>query len=319
MSAYNPTVNQPSSQPSNLPTVAHDNASENGLTQFFREAWSYPMLKPEEEYVLAVRYVEDGDVEAAHKMVTSHLRLVAKIAMGYRGYGLPVADLISEGNIGLMKAVKKFDPYKGFRLSTYAMWWIKASITEYVLKSWSMVKMGTVAAQKKLFFSLRKHKARLGITDSGELLPEQASRLSRDLKISERDIVHMNRRLASRDMSLNAPLSRDDDGVTEFQDTLVAEGVSPEEFTATTQERSMHKGMLKAAMETLDERELHIFTERRLKENPVTLEELGVGYGISRERVRQLEVRAFEKVQKAVLAASQNNDLDGISGYGINV
>ncbi len=301
MSAYSPSINKSSG----LPSVAYDNAPESSLSQFFREAWSYPMLKPEEEYALAVRYTEDGDIDAAHKMVTSHLRLVAKIAMGYRGYGLPVADLISEGNIGLMKAVKKFDPYKGFRLSTYAMWWIKASITEYVLKSWSLVKMGTVAAQKKLFFSLRKHKARLGINDNGELLPEQASALSRDLKISEHDIINMNRRLASRDMSLNAPLSRDEDGTTEFQDTLVDEGASPEEFTATTQERVMQKEMLSVAMEALDERELHIFTERRLKENPVTLEELGEGYGISRERIRQLEVRAFEKVQKAVLAASK--------------
>ncbi len=301
MSAYSPSINKSSG----LPSVAYDNAPESSLSQFFREAWSYPMLKPEEEYALAVRYTEDGDIDAAHKMVTSHLRLVAKIAMGYRGYGLPVADLISEGNIGLMKAVKKFDPYKGFRLSTYAMWWIKASITEYVLKSWSLVKMGTVAAQKKLFFSLRKHKARLGINDNGELLPEQASALSRDLKISEHDIINMNRRLASRDMSLNAPLSRDEDGTTEFQDTLVDESASPEEFTATTQERVMQKEMLSVAMEALDERELHIFTERRLKENPVTLEELGEGYGISRERIRQLEVRAFEKVQKAVLAASK--------------
>ncbi|MCK5546013.1 MAG: RNA polymerase sigma factor RpoH [Rhodospirillaceae bacterium] len=306
MSAYNPSINKLSGNKSpNLPSVAYDNASESSLSLFFREAWSYPMLKPEEEYALAVRYTEDGDVDAAHKMVTSHLRLVAKIAMGYRGYGLPVADLISEGNIGLMKAVKKFDPYKGFRLSTYAMWWIKASITEYVLKSWSLVKMGTVAAQKKLFFSLRKHKSRLGINDNGELLPEQASRLSRDLKISEHDIINMNRRLASRDMSLNAPISRDDDGAAEFQDTLVDEGISPEEFTALSQEKNMHQGMLSVALETLDKRELHIFTERRLKEDPVTLEELGEGYGISRERVRQLEVRAFEKVQKAVLAASQ--------------
>lgn len=266
------------------------------------------MLKAEDEYALAVRYVEDGDVDAAHQMVTSHLRLVAKIAMGYRGYGLPVADLVSEGNIGLMKAVKKFDPYKGFRLSTYAMWWIRASITEYVLKSWSLVKMGTVAAQKKLFFSLRKHKARLGIDDNGELMPEHAAQLSRDLKVSEHDIVNMNRRMASRDMSLNAPLSRDEDGATEFQDTLVAEGVSPEQFTETNQERSLHHKMLTVAMENLDERELHIFTERRLKDDPVTLEHLGDHYGISRERVRQLEVRAFDKVQKAVLGAAAEID-----------
>lgn len=306
MSAYNPPVNQPK-----LPSVLRGDAPESGLAHFFREAWSYPVLKPEEEYVLAVRYAEDGDVEAAHKLVTSHLRLVAKIAMGYRGYGLPVSDLISEGNIGLMKAVKKFDPYKGFRLSTYAMWWIKASITEYVLKSWSLVKMGTVAAQKKLFFSLRKHKARLGITGSGDLLPEQASALARDLQISEHDIINMDRRLASRDLSLNAPLSQGEDGASEFQDTLIDEGASPEEFTANSQERSMHQEMLATALKTLDERELHIFTERRLKEDPITLEELGESYGISRERVRQLEVRAFEKVQKAVIAAKENSDGSG--------
>lgn len=307
MSAYNP----PANQSFKLPSVISKNAPESGLAHFFREAWSYPVLKPEEEYTLAVLYTEDGDVDAAHKLVTSHLRLVAKIAMGYRGYGLPVSDLISEGSIGLMKAVKKFDPYKGFRLSTYAMWWIKASITEYILKSWSLVKMGTVAAQKKLFFSLRKHKSRLGINDSGELLPEQATALAKDLQISEHDIINMNRRLATRDLSLNAPLSRHEDGIAEFQDALVDEGINPEELTARSQERSMHKEILSAALKTLDERELHIFTERRLKENPITLEELGESYGISRERVRQLEVRAFEKVQKVVLAAKENADGTG--------
>ncbi|MDH5188522.1 MAG: RNA polymerase sigma factor RpoH [Rhodospirillaceae bacterium] len=307
MSAHNPTVDQSYK----LPSVLRGSSPESGLAQFFREAWKYPVLKPEEEYTLAVRYTEDGDIDAAHKLVTSHLRLVAKIAMGYRGYGLPVSDLISEGNIGLMKAVKKFDPYMGFRLSTYAMWWIKASITEYVLKSWSLVKMGTVAAQKKLFFSLRKHKARLGITGNGELLPEQATELARDLKISEHDIINMSRRLGTRDLSLNAPLSNSEDGVTEFQDTLIDEGASPEEFTAKSQEKSMHQKMISTALKTLDERELHIFTERRLKEDPVTLEELGASYGISRERVRQLEVRAFEKVQKAVIAAKETSDGTG--------
>ncbi len=281
-----------------LPATQH----EDSLTLFFREAWSYPILKPEEEHALAVRYHEDGDVDAAHSLVTSHLRLVAKIAMGYRGYGLPVADLVSEGNIGLMKAVKKFDPYRGFRLSTYAMWWIKAAITEYVLKSWSLVKMGTVAAQKKLFFSLRKHKARLGIDDNGELLPEHTATLARDLKVGEADIINMNRRMASRDLSLNAPLSQDDEGA-EFQDTLVAVGASPEAATAEVQERTLHREHLGEALKVLDERELDIFTQRRLSEDPPTLEDLGGEYGISRERVRQLEARAFEKVQKAMLGA----------------
>jgi len=274
--------------------------SEHGLAQYFKEAWKYPVLEAKEERALAERWRDQGDVEAAHTLVTSHLRLVVKIAMGFRGYGLPVADLVSEGNIGLMKAVKKFEPERGFRLSTYAMWWIRAAITEYVLRSWSLVKMGTVAAQKKLFFSLRRHKRRLGIQDSGELTPGQAKVLSDDLDVSEGEVVNMNRRLASKDLSLNAPVGQDGDSTIEFQDQLVFEGASPEDVTADSEERVQNHQLLQNAIADLEARDRYIFVERRLKDNPVTLEELGVHYGISRERVRQLEVRAFQKVQAAM-------------------
>ena len=274
---------------------------EGGLSRYFREVWSFPMLEKEEEQMLAVRWRDKGDTEAAHKLVTSHLRLVAKIAMKYRGYGLPVADLVSEGNIGLMKAVKKFDPGLGFRLSTYAMWWIRASITEYVLKSWSMVKLGTVASQKKLFFSLRNLKGRLNILDSGELTPDQAQQLSDTMGVSADEINHMNRRHSTRDLSLNAPLSNDEEGI-EFQDTLVDNSPSPESRFAEAEELGHRSAILRQALKALPERERHIFTERRLKDDPKTLEELGKEYGISRERIRQLEVRAFDKVQKAVTA-----------------
>jgi len=274
---------------------------EGGLSRYFREVWSFPMLEKEEEQMLAVRWRDKGDTESAHKLVTSHLRLVAKIAMKYRGYGLPVADLVSEGNIGLMKAVKKFDPGLGFRLSTYAMWWIRASITEYVLKSWSMVKLGTVASQKKLFFSLRNLKGRLNILDSGELTPDQAQQLSDTMGVSADDITYMNRRLSTRDLSLNAPLSNDEEGI-EFQDTLVDNSPSPESRFAEAEELGHRSAILGQALKALPERERHIFTERRLKDDPKTLEELGKEYGISRERIRQLEVRAFDKVQKAVTA-----------------
>ena len=283
----------------NIPALS----SEGSLAQYLKEAWTYPVLKPEEELRLAERWRDHEDVEAAHTLVTSHLRLVVKIAMGYKGYGLPVSDLISEGNIGLMKAVKKFEPERGFRLSTYAMWWIKAAITEYVLRSWSLVKMGTVAAQKKLFFSLRRHKQRLGIGDVHDLTPQQAKLLSSDLHISEDEIVQMNRRLATRDMSLNAPVGNDEGSTMEFQDQLIDEGASPEEMLSSGEESSLHHTVLQSAIAELDERDRHIFTERRLKDNPVTLEELGEHYGISRERVRQLEVRAFERVQSFVTAA----------------
>jgi len=274
---------------------------EGGLSRYFREVWGFPMLEKEEEQMLAVRWRDKGDTEAAHKLVTSHLRLVAKMAMKYRGYGLPVADLVSEGNIGLMKAVKKFDPGLGFRLSTYAMWWIRASITEYILKSWSMVKLGTVASQKKLFFSLRNLKARLNILDSGELTPDQARQLSDTMGVSADEITNMNRRLSTRDLSLNAPLSNDEEGI-EFQDTLVDNSPSPESRFAEAEEFGHRSAVLRQALKALPERERHIFTERRLKDDPMTLEELGKEYGISRERIRQLEVRAFDKVQKAVTA-----------------
>lgn len=272
---------------------------EGSLSQYFTEAWKFPMLEAEEEYMLAKSWREHGDKEAAHKLVTSHLRLVCKIATGYRGYGLPLADLISEGNIGLMKAVKKFEPDRGFRLSTYAMWWVRAAITEFVLRSWSMVKMGTVAAQKKLFFSLRKTKSKLKIMDNGELTPRQTKQLSDAMNVSEDDVVSMNRRLASRDVSLNAPVS--DEETMEFQDTLVDETPSPEAIVAANEELEERREYLKKALDTLSERERHIFVERQLTEDPQTLEELGKQYGISRERIRQLEARALEKVKAAVM------------------
>ncbi len=275
-----------------------------GLARYLNEIKKFPLLTADEEYMLAERFREHGEAEAAHQLVTSHLRLVAKIAMQYRGYGLPVSDLISEGNIGLMKAVKKFEPERGFRLSTYAMWWIKASVTEHILRSWSLVKLGTMAAQKKLFFSLRKAKARLQILDAGELDPEQAEALSRQFGLSADDILNMNRRMAARDYSLNAPVSEDGDSV-EFMDTLVDESPSPEAIIAEREEAGVRNEMLQAALAELPERERHIFVERRLKDDPVTLEQLGEEYGISRERVRQLEVRAFEKVQKAVIQSAR--------------
>jgi RNA polymerase sigma-32 factor len=277
---------------------------EGGLARYFREIWSFPVLDKEEEQMLALRWRDDGDISAAHKLVTSHLRLVAKMATKYRGYGLPLADLVSEGNIGLMKAVKKFNPDLGFRLSTYAMWWIKAAITEYILKSWSMVKLGTVASQKKLFFSLRKLKSRLNIVDSSELTPDQAKRISKVAGVSSDDVVNMNRRLAARDLSLNAPMSIDQDGGMEFQDALIDERANPERQVAEREEIDHRTTLLRDAVRTLPERERHIFTERQLRDDPVTLEELGQTYGISRERVRQLEARAFDKVQAAVKKAA---------------
>ena len=283
-----------------LPTVPVD----GGLSKYFQEVWTFPILEKEEEYMLAKRYADSGDTDAAHQLVTSHLRLVAKIAMSYRGYGLPVSDLVSEGSIGLMKAVKKFDPERGFRLSTYAMWWIRASITEYVLRSWSMVKLGTMAAQKKLFFSLRKMKSRLNIIESGDLSPEQLTQLAEAMDVSEDEINSMNRRLMARDASLNAPLSQDDEGA-EFQDILVSDTPSPESLTAESQELSFRSQLLHRAMEDLNERERDIITERRLSEDPMTLDKLGKRYGISRERVRQLEARAFEKISAATTAAAE--------------
>ena len=273
---------------------------DSGLSRYLNEIKVFPILTADEEFMLAERYIKSDDNEAAHKLVTSHLRLVAKIAMQYRGYGLPVSDLISEGNIGLMKAVKKFEPERGFRLSTYAMWWIKASVTEYVLKTWSLVKMGTMAAQKKLFFSLRKAKRRLEIIDNSDINPEQAKLLSQQFSLPEKDIMHMNSRMTIRDQSLNAPVSWSEDGSIELQDTLVDSSPLPETIVADRQETEIRSDCLKAALDDLPERERDIFIERRLKDDPINLEEIGKGYGISRERVRQLENRAFEKVQKTI-------------------
>jgi RNA polymerase sigma-32 factor len=274
--------------------------SDRGLARYYREIWAFPVLKPEEEYMLAVRWREHGDIEAAHRLVTSHLRLVAKIAAGYRGYGLPMADLIAEGNIGLMKAVKKFEPQRGFRLATYAMWWIRASITEYVLRSWSLVKMGTLAAQKKLFFSLGRIKRQLSILNDGPMSDEQADSVAAALDVSAQEVIDMDRRLGAPDVSLNAPRSREEGDSSEFIETLVDEAPSPEALTAAGEEKAFRQDLLTRALETLPERERHILTERQLKDQPMTLEELGTVYGISRERVRQLEVRAFQRLKKAV-------------------
>jgi RNA polymerase sigma-32 factor len=281
--------------------------SDRGLSRYFREIWAYPILRPEEEYALAVRWREDGDVDAAHRLVTSHLRLVAKIAAGYRGYGLPMADLISEGNIGLMKAVKKFEPEKGFRLATYAMWWIRAAITEYILRSWSMVKLGTLAAQKKLFFSLNRIKRNLNILNDGALDREQAERLAVALDVSADDVIDMERRLSSPDVSLNAPRGRDDEDGSEFMDVLVDEGPSPESAAAAREETTFRSDLLKRAMATLPDRERHIVAERQLADDPKTLEQLGAEYGISRERVRQLEARGLERLKKAVRTMAGDN------------
>ncbi|MBM08731.1 MAG: RNA polymerase sigma factor RpoH [Magnetovibrio sp.] len=282
---------------------------EGSLSRYFREVWRFPILDRDEEQLLALRWRDNEDIDAAHKLVTSHLRLVCKIAMGYKGYGLPMADLVSEGNIGLMKAVKKFDPDKGFRLSTYAMWWIKAAITEYILKSWSLVKLGTVASQKKLFFSLRSMKSRLGVLDTTDLNDVDAEFISNQTDVSVSDVKHMNSRLSSRDMSLNAPVSQDDETAT-FQDTLVSDGPSPELAYAESEEFGYRHSILQRALAKLPDREREILIERRLKEDPVTLEELGGVYGISRERVRQLEVRAFKKIEKFIRVAAQNDGLE---------
>jgi RNA polymerase sigma-32 factor len=277
---------------------------DQGLSRYYREIWSYPVLKPEEEYMLAMRWREDGDVDAAHRLVTSHLRLVAKIAAGYRGYGLPMPDLISEGNIGLMKAVKKFEPERGFRLATYAMWWIRAAITEYILRSWSMVKLGTLAAQKKLFFSLGRIKRQLNIISDGSIGDEQAADVAERLHVSPADVIDMDRRLSAPDVSLNAPRNRDESEGAEFMDSLVDEQPNPEAQLARQEEASYRRSLLQRAMETLPDRERHIITERQLTENPMTLEQLGAVYGISRERVRQLEARAMNRLKKAVAGLS---------------
>ncbi|HEY9539348.1 MAG TPA: RNA polymerase sigma factor RpoH [Kiloniellaceae bacterium] len=275
---------------------------EGNLGSYLQEIRKFPMLEQNEEYMLAKAWRERGDTEAAHKLVTSHLRLVAKIAMGYRGYGLPLSELVSEGNVGMMQAVKRFDPERGFRLATYAMWWIRASIQEYILHSWSLVKMGTTASQKKLFFNLRKLKGQLKAMEEGDLHPENVSKIAETLGVPEQDVVAMNRRLAAPDHSLNAPLRIDGDG--EWQDWLVDDTENQETLLAESEELGKRRALLKTAMSNLNERERHILQERRLKDDPTTLEDLSQEYGISRERVRQIEVRAFEKLQKSIRNAA---------------
>ena len=281
-----------------LPSVG----AHGGLTRYLEEIRQFPMLEPQEEYMLAKSWREHGDRDAAHRLVTSHLRLVARIAMGYRGYGLPIGEVVSEGNVGLMQAVKRFDPDKGFRLATYAMWWIRAAIQEYILRSWSLVKMGTTAAQKKLFFNLRKIKGQLKALDEGDLRPDQVKRIATQLGVTEEDVVSMNRRLAG-DSSLNAPV-RNDSESGEWQDWLVDDTMDQETALAESEEAERRRDMLNNALQGLNERERRVFEARRLAEDPLTLEELSAEFGVSRERIRQIEVRAFEKVQKAVQKAA---------------
>lgn len=288
--------------PATIPVLT----AEGNLSRYLQDIRKFPMLEPEQEFMLAKRWQEHEDLEAVHTLVTSHLRLVAKIAMGYRGYGLPVAELISEGNVGMMQAVKRFDPDRGFRLATYAMWWIRASIQEYILHSWSLVKMGTTASQKKLFFNLRKIKGQLKAFEEGDLHPDTVTTIADKLKVSEDDVVSMNRRLSGGDQSLNAPLRIDGDG--EWQDWLEDESDNQEVMLGQEEELDHRRQMLTEAFRCLNERERHILQERRLKDDPATLEELSHEYGISRERVRQIEVRAFEKLQRAMRnAALQEN------------
>ena len=288
--------------PATIPVLT----AEGNLSRYLQDIRKFPMLEPEREFMLAKRWQEHEDLEAVHTLVTSHLRLVAKIAMGYRGYGLPVAELISEGNVGMMQAVKRFDPDRGFRLATYAMWWIRASIQEYILHSWSLVKMGTTASQKKLFFNLRKIKGQLKAFEEGDLSPENVTTIADKLKVSEDDVVSMNRRLSGGDQSLNAPLRIDGDG--EWQDWLEDDSDNQEVMLGQEEELDHRRKMLTEAFRCLNERERHILQERRLKDDPATLEELSHEYGISRERVRQIEVRSFEKLQRAMRnAALQEN------------
>jgi RNA polymerase sigma-32 factor len=282
---------------------------EQGLSRYLSEIRKFPMLEPDEEFMLAKAWADHEDRESAHKLVTSHLRLAAKIAMGYRGYGLPTAEVISEANVGLMQSVKRFDPDKGFRLATYAMWWIRASIQEYILRSWSLVKLGTTAAQKKLFFNLRKAKSKIGALEDGDMRPEHVEKIATDLGVTQDEVVSMNRRMSGGgDSSLNAPLKGDGEGTSEWQDWLADDDADQAAAYAESQELDMRRELLLEAMETLNEREQHILTERRLKEDPVTLEDLSKVYDVSRERIRQIEVRAFEKLQKRMreLAAGKN-------------
>ncbi|AWK89062.1 RNA polymerase sigma factor RpoH [Azospirillum thermophilum] len=288
---------------SSVPVIS----SESNLSRYLQEIRKFPMLDPDREYMLAKRWQEHADSDAAHQLVTSHLRLVAKIAMGYRGYGLPLSELISEGNVGMMQAVKRFDPDRGFRLATYAMWWIRAAIQEYILHSWSLVKMGTTAAQKKLFFNLRRLKGQMQAIEEGDMSPEQVRSIAQTLEVPEQDVVNMNRRLASPDHSLNAPLRADSEG--EWQDWLVDESANQEISLAEQEELKKRRKLLTGAMAHLNERERDILMERRLRETPTTLEDLSQKYGISRERVRQIEVRAFEKLQKAIKNAAVEQKL----------
>ncbi|QQA41806.1 RNA polymerase sigma factor RpoH [Pelagovum pacificum] len=271
---------------------------EQGLNRYLQEIRKFPMLEPEEEYMLAKRWVDHEDTEAAHKMVTSHLRLAAKIAMGYRGYGLPQAEVISEANVGLMQAVKRFDPEKGFRLATYAMWWIRASIQEYILRSWSLVKLGTTSAQKKLFFNLRKAKARIGALEDGDLRPENVQRIATDLGVTEDEVVSMNRRLSGGDASLNAMIGSEGDSATQWQDWLEDDSANTASDYEEQDELTARRELLAEAMDVLNDREKDILVQRRLQDEVVTLEELSGQYDVSRERIRQIEVRAFEKLQK---------------------
>ena len=291
----------------NLPSAPNLNPDSN-LARYLQDIRKFPLLEPEEEYMLAKRWKEHEDQEAAAKMVNSHLRLVAKIAMGYRGYGLPLGEIISEGNVGLMQAVKRFEPEKGFRLATYAMWWIRASIQEYILRSWSLVKIGTTAAQKKLFFNLRRMKGEIKALEEGDLKKENLEKIATTLDVSEEEVINMNRRMSGPDSSLNAPLRADAEG--EWQDWLVDDSDNQETILADQEEMDERRKMLFGAMDVLNERERKVLAARRLQENPQTLEELSQEYGISRERVRQIEVRAFEKLQKAMKSAAMNNRIE---------
>jgi RNA polymerase sigma-32 factor len=283
---------------------------EQGLNRYLQEIRKFPLLEPEEEYMLAKAWVDHEDSEAAHKMVTSHLRLAAKIAMGYRGYGLPQSEVISEANVGLMQAVKRFDPEKGFRLATYAMWWIRASIQEYILRSWSLVKMGTTSGQKKLFFNLRKAKNRIGALEEGDLRPENVARIANDLNVTEREVIDMNRRMAGADASLNATVgSGDGEATAQWQDWLEDEDANQAEAYAEADELQQRREMLVQSMDVLNERERDILMERRLRDEPLTLEELSERYNVSRERIRQIEVRAFEKLQDRMRSLARDKGM----------
>ncbi|MCY4462906.1 MAG: RNA polymerase sigma factor RpoH [Albidovulum sp.] len=283
--------------------------AEMGIGHYLQEIRKFPILEPEEEYMLAKRWRNDADTAAAQSLVTSHLRLAAKIAMGYRGYGLPIEDVISEANVGLMQAVKRFDPEKGFRLATYALWWIKASITEYIMRSSSLVKLGTTGAQKKLFFNLRKIKARLGIETTGDMMPSDVKKIADTLNVSQEEVISMNRRMSAPDASLNLPARQGDDNSSELQDLIADSAVGPEEEIAEKNEASIRHEMLFNALVVLNDREKDIFVERRLQESPTTLEKLAGKYGVSRERIRQIENRAFEKIQQEILKQAASRGL----------